>query len=457
MALRDHLGSDPSPVRRNLRAGVLACLVIALVLLPETTSAQEPASSDLQRELREAEERRERLEDGLRDLGRDLEAAELELAEIGARLSDAEARSTVAEGQVALAEVALADAEDERDAAAVAHERSEAELAELDEALAEQTEVFADQVVETFKYGTVGATRAAMMVEVMRQSEDPGSFAVGMRQLRTVVEEQDTVVEAVEELREERTEQANDAARARARAFETAEAAAELLDEVEDMRDVAAAVAAEVEHEEEQQREVLASLRISEAETAELVERAEARQQELEVELRRQREREEERRRAAEREARRSSTAGAEGGPDLDGMICPVVGAVAGQDFTNDWGYPRSGGRTHQGNDIFASRGTPVVAVGDGEVVRSNPPDSPSRLGGITVTYRTADGSEWYNAHLDRVGEDVEVGASVSRGQEIGTVGNTGNARSTPPHLHLGRRYDGGWTNPWPTVAEACR
>jgi murein DD-endopeptidase MepM/ murein hydrolase activator NlpD len=154
---------------------------------------------------------------------------------------------------------------------------------------------------------------------------------------------------------------------------------------------------------------------------------------------------------------RRSAAAGAAGGPPLGGLVCPVAGAVAGRDFSNDWGYPRSGGRTHQGNDIFADRGTRVVAVDAGEVVRTTPASAPTRLGGITVTYETADGSQWYNAHLDTIAAGIEVGARVQRGQTIGTVGNTGNARATPPHLHLGRRVAGGWVNPWPTVSGACR
>jgi murein DD-endopeptidase MepM/ murein hydrolase activator NlpD len=97
-----------------------------------------------------------------------------------------------------------------------------------------------------------------------------------------------------------------------------------------------------------------------------------------------------------------------------------------------------------------------VVAVADGTVVRMNGPGNQTALGGITVTYRTADGSEWYNAHLDGISSGISPGASVSRGQQIGVVGNTGNARATPPHLHLGRLYGGSWVNPWPTVRGWC-
>src|SRR5690606_4751199 len=126
-----------------------------------------------------------------------------------------------------------------------------------------------------------------------------------------------------------------------------------------------------------------------------------------------------------------------------------------GRDFSNDWGYPRSGGRTHQGNDVFADRGTRIVAIQDGVVVRANRGDS--GLGGLTVTYRTADGSEWYNAHLETVAEGIAPGVAVRQGQTVGTVGNSGNARSAPPHNHIGRRHGGSWVNPWPTISPLCR
>jgi murein DD-endopeptidase MepM/ murein hydrolase activator NlpD len=214
---------------------------------------------------------------------------------------------------------------------------------------------------------------------------------------------------------------------------------------------------------------VLASLRSDAAETEAMLQRVAARQAELEREYARQRAAEEAARQAelereAEREAARRAAAqqqsgggssGAVGGPPIGGGYCPVVGAVAGRDFSNDWGYPRSGGRTHQGNDIFANEGTPIVAIQAGVVVRTSPTDR--GLGGITVTYRTADGSEWYNAHLYSIAEGIAPGVAVTAGQEIGTVGRSGNARTTPPHNHIGRRYNGSWVNPYPTIAPLCR
>ena len=477
------------PLRRR---GVVA--VVTLVLLPpllglsgspEPGHAQERSSSEVERELGDTARERDSVAGELDELRTELDGAEEELAAIGARLEDARARLTAAEGQVALAEIALADAEEARDEAVAAHQLAVELLAQAEEELAEQEELLVLHLVHTYKYGSSGAQAGAMALEILRRAEDPNAFSVGMKQLETVVDVQDRTVKEYLALREAREARSREAAVARAAALEAEAEAADTLETVEGLRLEAADLAEEVATEEEAQRVMVASLRTTQAETAALLQRVEARQATLQQELsevraaeeaaRREAERREAERRAAEEAAQadsgrggsstggggsssggRLSTPGASGGPSVPGLVCPVQGAVAGRDFSNDWGYPRSGGRFHQGNDIFAARGTPIVAVADGTVTRWNPPSSPTALGGITVTYRIGDGSEWYNAHLDSVAEGVAPGASVSRGQIIGTVGNSGNARTTPPHLHLGRRHAGSWVNPWPTISPAC-
>ena len=99
------------------------------------------------------------------------------------------------------------------------------------------------------------------------------------------------------------------------------------------------------------------------------------------------------------------------------------------------WGDRRDGGRRkHKGNDIFASRGTPLLAVTEGKITRVQN----GGLGGKTVWLRDGEGRphNYYYAHLDS--QYVRRGQYVERGDTIGTVGNTGNARTTPPHLHFG-------------------
>ncbi len=434
---------------------------IALVLPFTGAIAQTRSSEEIEEDLREAERESEEVESELGQLRGELGAQIDELADIALSLEQAQRELEVAEGQVALAEDALDEAELDRDQAARDHENAVQLLDQADQELAEAESKLTTQLVESFKYGSAGAQHGAMVLEILRRAEDPNSFSVGMRQLQTVIDDQDATVEQIFDLRAERADLAEDAALARRDASQAAADAEQTLRLVEELQEEAEQLTQAIAADEERQRQVIAGLEQSESELEATLQQVGAREDELRADFREARDREAAERaaaRAAEREAARGGGSnggfpGADGGPFLDGMVCPVEGSP---NFINDWGFPRSGGRWHQGNDLFASRGTPVVAVHDATVVSWNPPSSQTALGGITVTYETADGSRWYNAHLDTIASGIEPGATVSRGQQIGTVGNTGNARTTPPHLHLGRRYGGNPVNPFPTIRQVC-
>jgi murein DD-endopeptidase MepM/ murein hydrolase activator NlpD len=98
------------------------------------------------------------------------------------------------------------------------------------------------------------------------------------------------------------------------------------------------------------------------------------------------------------------------------------------------FGAPRDGGRRrHHGVDIFAKRHTPVIAPSRAFVRRVKESD----IGGLNIWLHDAErGLHMYFAHLQT--QDVKLNTYVEPGQRIGTVGNTGNARRTPPHLHFG-------------------
>lgn len=123
---------------------------------------------------------------------------------------------------------------------------------------------------------------------------------------------------------------------------------------------------------------------------------------------------------------------------------------VAKKQIANSWGYPRRGGRSHQGVDIFAARGTPVLSATEGIVIRVGT----NELGGQVVNVLGPGRQVHYYAHLDSFGS-FKPGHFVFPGNILGYVGNTGNARDTPPHLHYGV-YDPvtGAINPWPLFME---
>jgi murein DD-endopeptidase MepM/ murein hydrolase activator NlpD len=129
--------------------------------------------------------------------------------------------------------------------------------------------------------------------------------------------------------------------------------------------------------------------------------------------------------------------------------VLPVpVQGVARRALRDTWGGARNGGRRHEGIDIFARRGTPVLSATHGVVLYRGT----NRLGGNTVTVLGPGGQRHYYAHLDAYAVP-DSGDWVEAGDVLGYVGTTGNARGTPPHLHYGIYAPGqGAVNPYPLL-----
>lgn len=113
-------------------------------------------------------------------------------------------------------------------------------------------------------------------------------------------------------------------------------------------------------------------------------------------------------------------------------LTFPVQGKDTGAILSGFGAARDAGRRSHRGVDIFAARGTPVLSATNGRVSRANL----TQVGGKVVWVRDSGQSQSiYYAHLDS--QVVRGGETVRRGDTLGFVGNTGNARTTSPHLHF--------------------
>lgn len=114
-------------------------------------------------------------------------------------------------------------------------------------------------------------------------------------------------------------------------------------------------------------------------------------------------------------------------------LVMPVDGLQVAQ-VANTFGAPRAGNRGHEGQDLFAPRGTPIRAAAAGFVYRIDD----LSLGGLSVTVVGDGGVRYFYTHLEGVYEELREGQRVEVGDPLGYVGNSGNAAGTPPHLHFG-------------------
>ncbi len=133
------------------------------------------------------------------------------------------------------------------------------------------------------------------------------------------------------------------------------------------------------------------------------------------------------------------------GVPSTQGYAFPVLGD--GVSYSDDYGAPRAGTGWHQGNDLFAPMGTPIVAVADGVLSKVGV----NTLGGNRLWLTDDAGHEYYYAHLSAYAPGMTDGVRVRAGQVIAFLGNTGQAITTPPHLHFEIHPGGGDSvNPYP-------
>jgi murein DD-endopeptidase MepM/ murein hydrolase activator NlpD len=130
-------------------------------------------------------------------------------------------------------------------------------------------------------------------------------------------------------------------------------------------------------------------------------------------------------------------------GPSLGAPVAGNKGKIG-----SIWDDPRDAGeRRHEGVDLFAPFRTPVVAAAEGTITSVNE----NKLGGKVIFLKPGKKDfTLYYAHLDT--QLVTEGQKVKSGDTLGLIGNTGNAKSTDPHLHFGIYTSGGAVNPLPFI-----
>jgi peptidoglycan LD-endopeptidase LytH len=127
--------------------------------------------------------------------------------------------------------------------------------------------------------------------------------------------------------------------------------------------------------------------------------------------------------------------------------IAIPVAAIKARALRDTWHASRSAGRLHEGIDIFAKKGTPVLAATEGIVLRTGE----TGIGGKVVWVLGPGGQNHYYAHLEDF-SNIEAGQRIAAGSVLGYVGNSGNAANTPPHLHYGIYGTNGALNPYPLM-----
>lgn len=133
-----------------------------------------------------------------------------------------------------------------------------------------------------------------------------------------------------------------------------------------------------------------------------------------------------------------------------DRKIAMPLEDVTRRQIADTWGAPRGTGRRHEGQDIFAPKGTPILSATNGFIYKIGE----NNLGGQTVSVISAGGRVYYYAHLEKYAPNIEVGDRVTTRSVLGYVGTTGNAAGTPPHLHFGIYTMSGAINPLPLLTD---
>jgi peptidoglycan LD-endopeptidase LytH len=412
---------------------IAAVLVLPLVFVPADAEAQSLA--EIQDALREAAAERREVEQRLAAAAAELDQLEVEIA----RLETEHAALTAEAGEL------------------------EAELGEL-------SEVIAFRVRETFMHGS-----NLDPIAVFLASDDPGAALSRAQTVQRLVSGDQVQTDQVAASRSRLDAVTARVAEQGAQLDAARERQQQVTEQLTADLERAQQLEAQLTRAEREERDRLERERL-ERERRERERQERERQERERLERERQERQERERQQAARREADRStassssssgSSEGSSGGssgssgsssassapassapaPSSGGKACPLDQP---RHFTDTWGAPRSGGRSHRGTDILGPYGIPVRAITSGTWAIQKPGPS----AGLWAILRGDDGNQYWYMHLQS--HTVANGAKVSAGQQVGTNGDTGNARGTP-HIHFELHPGGGSAvNPYRMLKSVC-
>jgi peptidoglycan LD-endopeptidase LytH len=376
----------------RLLAPVALLALVAPLLSPGDAAAQ--SLSEIQDRLREAGAERRAVEQRLADAAAELDQLEVTIAELEAE-----------------------------------HDQLVAEASEVEEAMGELSDVIAFRVRETFMFGS-----NLDPIAVFLASEDPDAALSRAQTVQRLVTGDEV--------------QTAELAASRAKLDAITVRLEERSEELEVAQQRQQAVTEQLTADLDRAQQLEARLTQQERDERARLERLRKEREEREA-------RERERRGAARRAAAstpstsssttsRTSSAPA---PSSGGKACPLDQP---RHFTDTWGAPRSGGRSHRGTDILGPYGIPVRAITSGTWSIQRPGPS----AGLWAILRGDDGNQYWYMHLQS--HTVGNGARVSAGQQVATNGDTGNARGTP-HIHFELHPGGGSAiNPYPLLKSVC-
>jgi murein DD-endopeptidase MepM/ murein hydrolase activator NlpD len=138
-----------------------------------------------------------------------------------------------------------------------------------------------------------------------------------------------------------------------------------------------------------------------------------------------------------------------QGAAEFHGHVFPVQGPHGSRGAIGEFGAPRDGGRTHEGFDIVAACGTPLVAVRGGRVISAG--YDPGLSGNFLLIHGDGEHRSYFDAHQRRP-SGVRRGERLFTGERVGVVGETGNARTVGCHLHFEIHVEGKPIDPGPSL-----